>query len=128
MLKKSITYKDFADEERTENYYFNMTEEELLMLELGVGDENEDAPSVTLSDRIKEIVEAKDAKRMMIFFRNFILNAYGTLEDGNRFFVKSPEKSHRFSQSAAYTALFNELVTDGEAAASFIKAVLNYTE
>ena len=35
MLKKTITYTDYNGVDRTEDFYFNLTEAELLDMELG---------------------------------------------------------------------------------------------
>lgn len=122
MLKREITYKDFLNKERTESFYFNLTEEELLVLEFSVGTTKDS--KATLSERIKNVVETQRASVMMEFFRNFILTSYGEIEDGGRFFVKSDETRERFAQSAAYAALFNELATDSDAASAFVQSVV----
>lgn len=35
MLKKTITYRDYNDVERTEDFYFNLTKAEIMEMELG---------------------------------------------------------------------------------------------
>lgn len=117
MLKKTITYKDYNGLERTENYYFNLTEAEIMEMEVGtVGG---------LAEMITRIVEAKDAPAIMKTFRDLILKAYGEKsEDGRRFEKKGGVLAEAFTETEAYSILFMELVTNAEKAAEFINGVV----
>lgn len=117
MLKKTITYKDYNGLERTENYYFNLTEAEIMEMEVGtVGG---------LAEMITRIVEAKDAPAIMKTFRDLILKAYGEKsEDGRRFEKKGGALAEAFTETEAYSILFMELVTNAEKAAEFINGVV----
>ena len=53
-----------------------------------------------------------------------ILKAYGEKSADGRRFVKSKELSEAFSQTGAYDTLFLELVSDANAAAAFVNAVI----
>ena len=50
--------------------------------------------------------------------------AYGIKSDDGKRFMKSDQLREEFSQTAAYDALFMELATNDDAAATFIKGVV----
>lgn len=104
MLKRPISYTDFDDVERTEFFYFNISEMEFIELEVRYPE-----GIVTF---LKNIQEAQDNKKMFDQFTEFILMSYGEKSDDGKHFVKSEELSKRFSQSAAYPALFMEFLQD----------------
>lgn len=115
MLKKTITYKDFNDQERTETFYFNLTKAEVIEMEV-----EEDGG---YGEMLKRIAEAKDGRLIMKEFKTFILKSYGIkTPDGG--FEKSEEITKKFINSAAYSEIFTELCTDANAAAEFVKHVI----
>ena len=115
MLKKTITYIDYNGNERTEDYYFNLTEVEAMELELSA--------SGGLTANIQKIVDSQDGAAIFRIFKEIILKAYGEKSlDGKRF-IKSKELSEAFSQTGAYNKFFMELVTDADAAAAFINGI-----
>ena len=117
MLKKTITYSDYNGLERTENFYFNLTETEIMEMEVGtVGG---------LAEMITKIVEAKEAPAIMKVFKDLILKAYGEKSlDGKRFEKKNGALAEAFAETEAFSILFMELVTDAEKAAEFINGIV----
>ena len=116
MLKKSITYVDYNDEERTEDFYFNLTSAELSEMELSTDG--------GLGEYIKKIVSAKDMPSIIKVFKNLLLKSYGEKSADGRRFIKSEELSTAFSQTEAYSQLFMELATDDKAASEFINGIV----
>ena len=115
MLKKTITYTDYNDIERTEDFYFNLTKAELMEMEMGaVGG---------LSGMIEKIVSAKDAPAIIKVFKELVLKAYGEKSADGKRFIKSKEISDAFSQTEAYSQLFMELATDADAASKFVNGI-----
>ena len=115
MLKKTITYTDYNDVERTEDFYFNLTKAELMEMEMGaVGG---------LSGMIEKIVSAKDAPAIIKIFKELVLKAYGEKSADGKRFIKSKEISDAFSQTEAYSQLFMELATDADAASKFVNGI-----
>lgn len=115
MLKKTITYTDYNNVERTEDFYFNLTEAELMEMEMGaVGG---------LSGMIEKIVSAKDAPAIIKVFKELVLKAYGEKSADGKRFIKSKEISDAFSQTEAYSQLFMELATDADAASKFVNGI-----
>lgn len=115
MLKKTITYTDYDGNERTEDFFFNLSKAEVLEMEMGING--------GMTNLIKKIVAEQDMNAISRTFKDIILRSYGekTL-DGKRF-KKSKDLSEAFSQTEAYSELFMELL-DPEKAAQFINAIL----
>lgn len=116
MLKKTMTYTDYNGVERTEDFYFNITETEALEMEMGVDG--------GYAEMIQRIVNAKDVKTLIEIFKKFIFKAYGIKSEDGRQFIKSEEISKAFSETPAYNQLYMKLATDDKEAADFINAVM----
>lgn len=116
MLKKTIKYTDFNDEEVEEDYYFHLSKAELVELEMSVDG--------GLSESLKKIIESEDGKKIITEFKKIILGAYGKRSDDGRRFIKTQDLRDEFESTEAYSALFMELVTDTEAAVEFINGVI----
>lgn len=120
MLKKTIPYKDYNGTERTEDFYFNLSEAEVMEMEMSTAG--------GLAEMIKGIVAAQDAPAIIKIFKELILKAYGEKSPDGKRFVKSKEISDAFSQTEAYSKLFMELATDADAAAKFVNGILPNTQ
>jgi hypothetical protein len=116
MLKREITYEDFNGEKATDTFYFNLTKTEIIELEVSY--------EGGLEAALKRIVATNDSKNLIAEFRRIVLLAYGVKSDDGKRFIKSNELREEFSQTAAYDALFMELATNDEAAATFIKGII----
>ncbi len=116
MLTKSITYTDYNGNERTEEFYFHLSEAELVEMQFSeVGG---------LEKYIEKISKTNDQKKLIEMFKDIILKSYGEVSlDGKRF-EKSAEMANAFSQTEAYSKLFMELAFDDEAAAAFITGIV----
>lgn len=116
MLKKTIKYNDYNGVEREEDFYFDLSEAEVLEMEAEqVGG---------MSNLIEKIVQAKDIPSLIKMFKALILKAYGEKSADGRRFIKSEQLSNEFSQTRAYSKLFMELATDDKAAAAFVNAIV----
>lgn len=116
MIKETITYKDFNGIERTEDFYFNLTEAELTELEYGV--------EGGMKTILEKIIKENDQKKIMEYFKKVVLMAYGEKSLDGRRFVKSDEIRNGFAPTEAYSILFKKLSSDANAASKFIKGVL----
>lgn len=119
MFKKTITYTDYDDVERTEDLYFNLTKSELLEMDYSA--------TGGMEKMIRSIVSAQDTKRIMEIFKDIILKSYGEKSlDGKRF-VKVRD-GHRlsddFAETGAYDALFMELISSEDAMSEFIRNIV----
>lgn len=116
MLKKTFTFTDFDGNERKEDHYFNLMESEILDMQLEV-------PGGLMS-LIEQISQAQDVPELMRLFKIIIKKSYGKKSPDGRRFIKSDEIFSEFESTEAYSQLFMELLTDGEAGAAFIKGIL----
>lgn len=116
MLKKTISYTDYDGNERTEDFYFNLSKAELGEMELSTAG--------GMEKMLKSIVADEDGKRMIEIFKDIILKSYGVKSlDGKRF-IKSAELREEFSQTEAYSNLFIELLTNADKASEFINGIM----
>ena len=119
MLKKVIKYIDFDENRQEETLYFNLSEPEVVRLDVQF-------PGGLL-EYINNLDEKVNPQDILTLFEEVIKASYGEKSDDGRYFVKEPKAVDLFYQSAAYSALFVELVTDGEKAAAFFNALLSKT-
>lgn len=116
MIKKTIEYVDFDDNVRSEDFYFNLTKDELL--QLGVK-----YPG-GLEHKINKLISSNDMQEIYDIFRTIILESYGEKSEDGRRFVKSEEMTTAFSQTNAFSELIMELVGDSGYGAEFIEGLL----
>ena len=116
MLKLTRTYEDFDGNQRTEDFYFNLTKAEIMELEMGT--------TGGLTQMINKISAEQDSVRLIELFKKIILMAYGEKSPDGRRFIKSKEISEAFSQTPAYSDLFMELATVEGKAAEFFNAII----
>lgn len=116
MLKKNIKYVDYDGNARAEDFYFNLNKAEIVELELGT--------TGGLTKTLEKIVQEKDNKRIVEYFKAIILKAYGEKSSDGRRFIKSQELRDSFEQTEAYAELFMELSSNAKAAAEFISGIV----
>lgn len=115
MLRKTITYTDYNGEERTEDFYFNLSKAELVELELST-------PG-GFAEYLTQIAESNDGKAIIENFKKIIKMAYGVRSEDGKRFIKSDELFEEFAQTEAYSELFVELATDAASSADFINGI-----
>lgn len=116
MIKKTITYFDFDGNQRTEDFYFNLTKAELSEMTL--------TTEGGLDVLLKKIVNEKDVAQMVTYFKTILLKSYGVKSADGRKFTKNAENIEDFISTPAYDILFMELTSDAKSAAAFIQGVL----
>lgn len=116
MLKKSITYTDYNGNERTEDFYFNLTKAEIMEMETSV--------KGGLAEQINSIVQAQDTPSIIQVFKDLVLRAYGVKSPDGKGFRKSKELRDEFEWNPAYSVLFMELATDADAASEFVNGIV----
>jgi len=116
MIKQTVTYKDFNEEDQTEDLYFHLSKSELIELELGM--------EGGLGSYLGKMVQSKQPSKILAAFKDIISASYGERSlDGKRF-VKDEEKTKAFLASPAYDAMFMRLVTSEEAVTEFILGIV----
>ncbi len=119
MYKKTVTYTDYNDNERTEDFYFSFTKAELLDKQMSVA-----GGYATVIDNI---AKTKDLPAMIKIFKELVMEAYGVKSDDGRRFIKSEELTREFMETPAFSEIYMGLVTDDKAAAEFINKVFPST-
>lgn len=116
MRKETITYTDYNNVTRTEDFFFNLNEAELTALQYGVDG--------GLKEMLERIVKSNDNKQIMACFHELIAKSYGEKSPDGRRFIKSKELSEAFMQTEAYNELMLRFMTDANYSAGFINDVL----
>lgn len=116
MLKITKTYEDWNGMERTEDFYFNLSEAEITELQIGtVGG---------FAETIEKIINAKEQSELIKIFKDLVLMSYGEKSADGRHFRKNDEVKNGFVDNPAYSIIFMELVSDAEKAAEFINGIM----
>lgn len=116
MYKKTIEYEDFNGNVRKEDFYFHLSEAELIEMEMGY--------QGGLTQMVNKIVSTQDHEQIISIFKMLLLKSYGEKSPDGRRFIKSEELAIDFSHTNAYSKLFIELATDSDEAAKFVNSVI----
>lgn len=116
MLKKTITYTDYNDVERTEDFYFNLSKAEILEMELST--------EGGLQRMIEKIIAAQDMPALSKYFKQIILMSYGEKSPDGKRFIKNDKLREEFSQTEAFSQLYVDLATDDQMAADFVNGII----
>lgn len=115
MHKERVTYIDYNGVERTEDFYFNLTEPELVKM---------DVLENSLADKIQRIRDAKNQKEILDLFEKIVYESYGVKSEDGKRFIKSKQVKDEFVESPAYSIIYMKLGSDAAAAADFINDVI----
>lgn len=121
MRKETITYTDYDGEERTEDFFFNLSKAELLELQMSWDG--------GLEKVLRKIVAEKDNKRIIEMFKLIISKAYGEKSIDGKKFLKEDIDGHslfkqNFEPTEAYSWLFMKLATDDDYAGDFVNQIM----
>lgn len=116
MLKRSIKYVDFNGNEQEDVLYFNLTEAEVVKLDLSI-------PG-GLSGFADNMDARRDPQELVTLFERLLLGSYGEKSADGKYFDKSPEVTSKFKSSAAYSALFVQLLQSESYAADFFNQLV----
>jgi hypothetical protein len=99
LLKKSITYTDFDDNEVTETHYFHLSKADLIEMEV--------SKEGGMQAYIQRVIASEDGKQIIEVFKDLLQKSYGTRTEGGRF-LRDSEKTAEFMASEAYSELLTE--------------------
>lgn len=116
MLKKTIKYTDYNGNERTEDFYFNLTKAEVMEMEMSTDG--------GFAEMINRVIAAQDVPTIIKIFKDLILKAYGVKSPDGKRFIKSEDLSTEFSQTEAYSELYMSLATNAEEATAFVNGIV----
>ena len=113
MFKRTIKYTDFNGNAQVEEVFFHLSKAEIIEME-----------AKNVQELFEKIVKNQDKEQLVGEFKRLILAAYGQKSEDGKRFIKTPELSQEFSQTAAFDELFLELCTNENSATNFIMGIL----
>lgn len=116
MYIKKIKFKDFNDNEREQDFYFNLRKDELAKLSAKYGQNFE--------NNVRTMAMNDDKAGLYKLFEDLIKSSYGQKSEDGLHFRKSDQIWDDFYDSPAYEALFVEIMSDTDAAISFFKGIM----
>ena len=117
MLKKTIKFTDFNDQEREEEFYFHLSQAKIIrwnMLYIKTGG---------LKEHLEKIMREEDGGALFDFIEKMILDSYGK-KTPNGGFLQNDDIRSEFESSSAYSKLLMEMIEDADMAASFLNAII----
>lgn len=117
MYKRTVTYTDYMDNERKEDFYFHLNKAEIIQWLICNG-------GVTLDQQLQRLYETSRGKDIMDIFEDLLRRSYGKKSVDGRRFDKSDELWEDFRATEAYSIIFTELVTDAKKAAAFLNSIV----
>lgn len=116
MFKITKTTTNFNGEEITRDYFFNLTEAEIVNMQFG--------KSGGLYDYLATIINAKEQTNIIETLNKMVLEAYGEKSPDGEFFMKNEEIKEKFKATQAFSDIYMELAFDDVKAAEFINGIL----
>ena len=117
MLKQTIKFKDYNDQDREITEYFHLNEAEIVDMQ---------AKSTNgIQADMQDAILSNDAGRVLDFIKNLVHLSYGKKSTDGVHFDKSPELLHRFVTSAYYSDFLLGLIQDnGAKGQEFVKGIM----
>lgn len=119
MYKTTLEYRDFNNKQQKEDLYFNLTEAEIVRLDVGF-------PG-GLIEFAQAINADTDKSKIMDMIETVLEASYGIKSEDGKRFVKNHEVKESFLNSAAYSALFVKMMRDTDFAAELFNALVSRT-
>ena len=116
MIKKTITFPDFDGNMLTEDFYFNLTQADIVKLQLSTKE--------GFGEMLDRITKEQDGAKLIEQMQNLILMSVGQKSADGRRFTKNDEIREDFASTEAYSKLFIELATNTPAAVEFINGII----
>lgn len=116
MYKETITYNDYNDKERVEDFYFDLSQAELIEMEM--------TTPGGFTEMLNRAIKAQDHPTLFKAFKDFVFKSYGEKSADGREFEKSDKITTRFTQTRAYSILMTRLCTDADHASKFINGII----
>ena len=111
MLKKTISYTDYDGNQRTEDFYFNLSKAEITEMELSM--------EGGMRAYIQRIIAAKSQLELVKLFKDVVLKSIE-----GRLFMKNDTIRAEFEAHPAYSMIYMDLVTDEAKASAFVNGIM----
>lgn len=115
MFKHEITYTDFNDIERKEDFYFHLSTPEVIRLEAEIGGE--------IQAYTERIAKEQNLTELLDFMEKLILGSYGKKTLDGKSFIKNKDLRVEFEYSQAYAEMFEEMIKNPDLARRFGEGV-----
>ena len=116
MLKKTISYTDYDGNQRTEDFYFNLSKAEITEMELSM--------EGGMRAYIQRIIAAKSQLELVKLFKDVVLKSYGKKSADGRLFMKNDAIRAEFEAHPAYSMIYMDLETDEAKASAFVNGIM----
>ena len=116
MVKKTIKYKDFNEQEREETFYFHLSKANLIELEA--------RKRGGLKTYLERISSEQDTEKIWEFLSDIVLMSYGKKSDDGSRHIKNAQLREEFQSSEAFSELVVGLLGDPAGAAEFINGLI----
>ena len=116
MLKKTISYTDYDGNQRTEDFYFNLSKAEITEMELSM--------EGGMRAYIQRIIAAKSQLELVKLFKDVVLKSYGKKSTDGRLFMKNDTIRAEFDAHPANSMIDMDLVTDEAKASAFVNGIM----
>jgi hypothetical protein len=123
MIMKTITYKNFLEQEETGDFYFNMSKGELVKQQMSAINQHTES----FQDKLEKIGKNLQGEELVAVLDEIILDGYGELSTDKKNFVKvrnGQKLVENFMSSGAYSELVVELCTKEDAMTEFINGLM----
>ena len=121
MFKYNSKYTDYNGNERNELLYFNLSQAEIMEMELST--------QAGIEEKIRMMIATKDNAKIVQTFKELILKSYGIKSEDGRRFIKNQQLRDEFEQSEAYSEFFMAMIrNDDNLQTKFINGVVNGTK
>lgn len=120
MFKYESKYTDYNGQDRSDMLYFNLSQAELMEMELST--------QAGVEEMIRVMIATNDNAKIVALFKDLILKSYGIKSEDGRRFIKSKDLRDSFEQSAAYSQFFMAMLANEDGLQTkFINGVVNGT-
>ncbi len=116
MYKKTISFTDYDNNPRKEDFFFNINKAELINMETSI--------EGGFKKYLEKIVQTQNTMEISKVLRDIIRASYGEKSLDGRRFIKSSELSDAFEQTEAYSELIMEFLEKPDSLAVFINGIL----
>ena len=129
MIKINIPYTDYNENQRNEDFYFNLSKFEAAELAVELPDNVSDVFDINeenndVSEATSSLIEKLGYKGIMDFIKTLVRKAYGVKSSDGKRFIKSKELYEEFEQSPAYSEFMMRLLSDEKAASDFVAGII----
>lgn len=116
MRIEKLTYSDFNDVDRTEEFHFHLSKAFLMKIN--------DSKTGGYAGYMQKLVDAKEQSKLEEIMENLIREAFCIPSEDGKTAKRSKEISDDFVNSPAYDVLLEKLLSDAKYAADFFTDIL----